>query len=80
MSLEEEKTLICPENKLDCTLPELELLISQLPASKACKIKDIERTDEGVTISFFGENNIKFDIFWEARTKSCFAKSDNLAF
>lgn len=73
MSLDNEKTFICPENKLSCTREEIELLISQLPPSKDCKIKDIDRTDEGIMIAFMNTDNIRFEIFWNAKTNCCYA-------
>lgn len=74
MSIEySEKTLICPENKLNCTRAEIELLISQLPSSKDCKIKDIETTDEGIMISFADAALVRFDIFWDAKANCCYA-------
>lgn len=65
--------LICPENRLDCTKADIELLHSKLPPKENCIIKDFESHNGDLFFDYKGSDGTEFAIEWDPETQSFYA-------
>ncbi len=62
--------LFCPENRLDCTKADIEILYSKLPPKDQCIVKDFESHNGDLFFYYKSKDGVEFTIEWHKDSQS----------